>query len=476
MIKAIRIRGFQSHIDTEAVFSPHLTVITGATDSGKTAILRAIRWIAFGEPGGEAFINDKTGQAIVEIVMDDDTVVRKTRKSNKTEYALMNGDGDYLQRWECAAVPPEVTAVLGLTKQTFGDIETALNFAYQLEAPFLISLPASASAKVLGKIAGTEVVDLAIKDVAKETYAARQEIAQAERAIEKIDAQLGKYAELDTIKHVVDVCAALLVRYDEDVARKGKLERGKCAADTVRQRIKSYEQRLQDFAALDKAAGDLKQAETLEKRSEECKRLRDRHADSSRSMEQKQQILLPLKNIELANQSISVIEEAVNRLATMRRLQETLDKLCAQVAESKAVLDKALNLDAPEKMIPVIIERMEQIQHLKEMNLKIWRLEKYIAERTNVLSIAENCETAYASLRQLEKNQKRLLDLSRLRTLSEYRSAQLEDSLTQDKLATKTLHAKKEELNTLWAELDVCPLCEQPIMKGDGKLGCKNAH
>ncbi len=56
-IKKVRIQGFQSHLDSTFTLSPGLNVITGPSDAGKTAIIRALRWLAFNEPQGEAFIH-----------------------------------------------------------------------------------------------------------------------------------------------------------------------------------------------------------------------------------------------------------------------------------------------------------------------------------------------------------------------------------------------------------------------------------
>lgn len=470
MIKSIKIQGFQSHLNTTIEFAPHLTVITGATDSGKTAIIRAVRWLAFGEPGGESFVNDTVGQALVEVTMENGVIVSKSRKNNKTVHSIIMGNDT--QSWESAAAPEEVTKQIGIIKQTFGDIEAALNFAYQLEAPFLISLPASAGAKVLGKIAGTEVVDLAVKDVAKDTYAARQEISQANKAIEKTDAQLGQYADLEALKTVADACATLLTRYDENVARKEKLDHGKRVAAANQQQIETYERKLQKLNELVEAAEALKQAELMEKRSAECKRLRNMHNDGERAMEQKQRILLQLRDVELANQSIGVIEEAIERLDTMSHLKEVLRKLNEQISAAKLSIGKIMDLDVPEKMIPEILKQADRIQRLQEMSLRQRRIEKHIADHDHVLSITANCFAAQASLQELEINQQRLLELSRLRSLSAFREGQLTASLTQEQAASETLAAKQKEVDELWAVLDVCPLCEQAIVKGDKHHGC----
>lgn len=56
-IQEVTIEGYQSHTNSTFRLSPGLTVITGPSDAGKTAIIRALRWFAFNEPTGEAFLH-----------------------------------------------------------------------------------------------------------------------------------------------------------------------------------------------------------------------------------------------------------------------------------------------------------------------------------------------------------------------------------------------------------------------------------
>lgn len=56
-IQEVTIEGYQSHTNSTFCLSPGLTVITGPSDAGKTAIIRALRWFAFNEPTGEAFLH-----------------------------------------------------------------------------------------------------------------------------------------------------------------------------------------------------------------------------------------------------------------------------------------------------------------------------------------------------------------------------------------------------------------------------------
>ncbi len=180
-INEIFVEGFQSHTNSHFNLGNGLNVITGPSDSGKTAIIRAVRWVAFNEPQGEAFVNESVGHATVAIHLDNGIIISKHRRKGKTSYRIQTDPGDEGSVFEKSEVPEEVKQLLGITKQTFGDFVTALNFAFQLEAPFLISETPSSGAKVLGKLAGTEAVDLAVKSVSKDTYAARQERLLAEK-------------------------------------------------------------------------------------------------------------------------------------------------------------------------------------------------------------------------------------------------------------------------------------------------------
>jgi exonuclease SbcC len=55
-IKKLSLRNFQSHRETDLEFSPGLNIIVGPSDQGKSAIIRALRWLFYNEPRGTGFI------------------------------------------------------------------------------------------------------------------------------------------------------------------------------------------------------------------------------------------------------------------------------------------------------------------------------------------------------------------------------------------------------------------------------------
>jgi len=87
-IKRIRIENFQSHKDTELSFSDGLNVIVGPSDQGKSAIIRAIKWVLYNEPRGTDFIRQGTNSARVTLELSNGYVITRERAPNKNRYTL----------------------------------------------------------------------------------------------------------------------------------------------------------------------------------------------------------------------------------------------------------------------------------------------------------------------------------------------------------------------------------------------------
>lgn len=224
-IQEVTIEGYQSHTNSTFRLSPGLTVITGPSDAGKTAIIRALRWFAFNEPTGEAFLHtirnpdgsvkEAVDQVKVSVTFDNGITITKTRRKGKTTYI----HSAFPTAWEKAEIPPEIKETLGLVKQQYGDFETCLNFAFQLDAPFMLSESASVGAKVLGKLAGTEIVDKSISEVNKKTHQTRNDISYADKQIGEIDVSLTEYFDLDRFDAELKIAEAAFTKLKEDQSR-----------------------------------------------------------------------------------------------------------------------------------------------------------------------------------------------------------------------------------------------------------------
>src|SRR5690606_21258038 len=197
-LSRIEIRNFQSHRHTVIEPAPAggLTVIVGPSDSGKTAVLRALKWLLYNQPQGDGFKRVGCDFVEVEIETADGHVVERRRTASTNRYAT---DNQVFEGFG-TSVPVEVQKITGVFPIRLGDQEILANLAGQLEAPFLgSSISGPARAKALGKLAGIEVIDRALRDLAGDVHRTRTEKSRLETELERLDGEIARYAHLPAL-------------------------------------------------------------------------------------------------------------------------------------------------------------------------------------------------------------------------------------------------------------------------------------
>lgn len=219
-IKKITIENFQSHQNTIITPAPkgQLTVITGPSDAGKTVILRALRWLLFNEPQGSDFIRVGASFARVTAEMESGHKVVRKRTKATNRYEIIAPDTEKQGTPEAhvfegfgSSVPLEVQEITGVRPVAIGDLSINLNLAEQLDGPFLgSSISAPARAKVLGKLAGTEEIDFAGKELGTDLYRRNQdekrlvdEAAELEEQLEEFDWLPAMGAKIEVLEGLV---------------------------------------------------------------------------------------------------------------------------------------------------------------------------------------------------------------------------------------------------------------------------------
>lgn len=215
-IKSIYIEDFQSHEKSKIELGKpgELTVIVGPTDSGKTAIVRALRLLLYNVPLGNDYIRVGQSQAAVAIEMSDGTKVARERSRGSINRYRVTRPGENPSTFEGfgANVPLEIQEVTGVRTANIGDLKLALNLAEQLDGPFLgnKSISGPARAKVLGKLAGTEEVDQAHKSLGTDIYRADQEEKRLANEIQGLDTKIAEYDYLPTLAENIAAMEGLL--------------------------------------------------------------------------------------------------------------------------------------------------------------------------------------------------------------------------------------------------------------------------
>lgn len=195
MIQRISIANFQSHKETVLDLAPGVNVIVGATDSGKSAILRALRWLIWNRPSGDAFRSTWGGDTEVHILLEggsyDGYYVKRNKGDNKNEYHkwYINGTGSHrVLKAFGNDVPQDIQEILNMDET---------NFQKQLDAPFLISNSSGEVASYFNKVAHLEKIDSSNQYVQSQIRSLTSKIQSDEERLEQTKPALEQFDYLE---------------------------------------------------------------------------------------------------------------------------------------------------------------------------------------------------------------------------------------------------------------------------------------
>jgi DNA repair protein SbcC/Rad50 len=289
-MKSIQLENFQSHRQTEINLSPGVNVIVGPSDSGKSAIIRALNWVVSNRPSGDAFRSDWGGDTFVRI----DSVIREKGKHN----GYWIGDQQFSAIG--ASVPEEVTKALNLQP---------INFQFQHDSPFLLTLSPGETGKYLNQIADLERIDQSISHANSRVRSINGEIQQTEKRITEIETELSSTEWAEKIEPSVT---------EIEKKQETLLKLSKQAEDlkTTLGLIETIEERINRFKPLENA-------------SKQVSGLIRRNAELQQKRKQAEQLRILLSTVETRSEQL---ENAKTLLAAEPAVVE-LDRKGAEVKE-----------------------------------------------------------------------------------------------------------------------------------------------
>lgn len=500
-IKGLTVRGYQSHVDSYFPFAPGLTVVTGPSDGGKTGgTLRVLRWLAQGEPSGDDFLHTlydpKTGeirsqaeQAQVIAEMYDGVTIEKIRRKKKTLHLVSTIE----EPFEKADTPQEVKDIMGINTYNFGDFEAALNFAYQLEPPFLISESPSAGAKVLGKLAGTEDVDKAIKSVSKDTHAVRKERDIAKGKVEGYTADLLDYLFLEDAIKALSSCEELIVLVDQQDSRRATLLSLQAKHDKDHQAVEEYTVKLETLAGIEAARYNMDALEgmiqrhalirsydtdytvelfTIKSTTEELKKYE--HLAQADGMIQGTEFNIErsegLRNLSTLYTGYSQAATAEGRkvktqkLEILRNLKILEDCYFGALRDADYVLDQCGTIDKAEEALQQLDTQIQAHQIIKQLHTDYENASRHLQTTAATVDKYKDIP-AVTQIQAVESGLAQLKTLKDLKSLHEWAVRDQQSTTEAAVNAGLDVEKAEHELHEAWiATGGTCPLCEREIL------------
>ena len=221
----VTIHNFQSHKDTVLELSPTVNSLEGVSDSGKSAILRAMLWCLTNEPDGIGIASNwaKKGPEDKKKLVDEMSVsidnITRFRNATKNGY-IKYTPGKEPQTYEAlkGTVPPDIENAINIG---------SVNIQRQMDPNFLITMTPGNAARYVNELIGLEEIDTyqkALKgkshDNANSLKDETKRLADAEASLAQYDWVVGAKEKVDELAGVEATCTSL----EADLAKLAELD------------------------------------------------------------------------------------------------------------------------------------------------------------------------------------------------------------------------------------------------------------
>ncbi len=200
MLTYISLENFQSHKHTVIDgLSSGINCIIGESQTGKSAIYRALYWLYFNDYSGRAdnFIRKGASRCSVKVGLDSGHTIERVKGASVNDYIVTYPDGTE-QRFTnvAASVPDVVIELLQIGNYVApGDKKIApINFSQQGEPSFLLYESGPNRARMLNTFTGVDKLDLCVRelitssrDYGRQARATTEELSALEEDIANYD-------------------------------------------------------------------------------------------------------------------------------------------------------------------------------------------------------------------------------------------------------------------------------------------------
>lgn len=189
MFKSLTIKNFKSHKDSKILLTSGVNSIFGDSDSGKSAIMKALYWCIHNQPSGDSFINNPKIPTIVAIELDNGVIIEREKYKSVNKYAIINGKDRQEFKSFNQGVPNEVKELLKFK---------SFNFQLQFDDHFLLSNNSGEVARFFNDVIDLDVIDSTFENILKDDFRIKAEIKRLKNTLEEINKESECFEWIDS--------------------------------------------------------------------------------------------------------------------------------------------------------------------------------------------------------------------------------------------------------------------------------------
>ncbi|WFA09744.1 AAA family ATPase [Tissierella sp. Yu-01] len=464
-IKRITLNNFQSHKHSSIDLDERLNVIVGSSDSGKSAIIRGIKWVLYNEPSGDYFIREGEKECSVTLEFSDNTILKRYRSRSKNQYILINNKGEETKFEGFGSNTPEqIVETIGIKKIHLDSEESnSINLGEQLDGAFLLSEKSSTRASAIGRLVGVNIIDDALRDVLKDSRGLNIIKKNIEESNLRIAEEVKKYDFIDSMKEKLNIVSAMKNEISKNNIRLEKLKN----AYKLIHEIKNERTEITNILNKLQVLGDLKnKANDIENNLLKHRYLSRYNINLykiRKDVNEYRLISYKLKDIELAQNNVSQLENIYGRYRKLSQMQKKRALYIYEILQQKNTLIELNNIDKISddlNKIPTILKKLNKLTYYRETydNIK-----KSLIMGENYIINFKNVEKVDYKLDVLDEKLNLLTKLSKLYKVSLIYKKDLHNETTSFNDINDNIKIQLDKYQNLLKKIEVCPYCLSDI-------------
>ena len=416
-IKEVGLKNYQIHSNTIVKFNEKDNAIIGASDSGKTALKRAIECVLYNDYSGVDYIKEGEDKYSVYVLFSDGTKITRERGLKKINRYIVekNGEKIVLENFG-KSVPEEVTNAHKMYKVQIGKNKDSLFCARQLDGPFFLQNTPEEKASIISSIAKTEIIDEAVSITLGKLRDNKKEQKILEKAIKQDEESLKEFNYINRCEEILkqaqsdlDALKSIYAKLQRDESNWNKvmsLKINKARQNAILETYEEIEDRLLEFEVL---------------------------SNNSKEVEKLKKDFLSLINSKIKKKDLENILSVYSDVDTALDILSSINSDIVEFNNKKDIFDKVQMLNKKSEEVKKQIEVLDDIEDIEDIteDTKI-RVQKF-----NYLSNLNN-------------------DLNKLKQRSQAGIEYIKDKETQ---INKTIKEYEDRL----ASMGTCPICFSKI-------------
>lgn len=464
-LKRVILKNFQSHKYSTIELDEGLNVIVGPSDSGKSAIIRGIKWALYNEPLGDYYIREGETEASVTLEFSNNIKVERLRNKSRNAYILYNREGDEIVFEGFGnKVPQEIIDILAIKKIPLDSNETnAINLGEQLEGAFLLSEKGSIRASAIGRLVGVNLIDDTLKDTLRDIRSISFQEKSIVENVGKIEKELKTYEYLDDLKVSVTKLQNLQAVIKEKMQLKNKLLESIRAYTNITEEKKYINNILSELKSINILETNIYRLENKIGLSKTYVTINTKLNQTIKQIIHNEELLKKLINTESITNKINIINESLNKRQVLIKIQINLDNYKKEI-KKLSILNKNLEkIDTIQEQATSIEEKTSKFNELNNLKIKFNSINRSLKIGTNYIETLQSVdmiETYFNNLSELTSIKSKICQLSmKLGHIKTESNNQNKDLIK----INKELNTNLETYENIFIRNEFCPFCLSPI-------------